>query len=214
MPLGSRHRTEMTALFLKMGDAVECRGCCAIRCADRRVDRGHVAQTPSPHQISIIAIAQAREITHMRQGQNHQKRPRGRGGRKPHNMTNRTFDSNGPDVKIRGTASHIYEKYLQLARDAQSSGDRIQGENYLQHAEHYWRVLVATQPPGQPYQPGGYGPNGEQRQNGGQGGYGVPGEGPQPDFSGRQNGEGQDMNGEEGEDEGDDEGDGEEMPRA
>jgi hypothetical protein len=138
------------------------------------------------------------------QGQNnHQKRPRGRGGRKPHNMTNRTFDSTGPDVKIRGTATHIYEKYLQLARDAQSSGDRIQGENYLQHAEHYWRVLMATQPPGQTYQQGGYGPNGEGQRGNGQPGYnGVPGEGPQPEFRpGEMNQDGDE--GDEG-DEGDD----------
>jgi hypothetical protein len=58
---------------------------------------------------------------------------------------NRTFDSNGPEVKIRGSAAHVYEKYLQLARDANASGDRIAAENYLQHAEHYYRILAATQ---------------------------------------------------------------------
>lgn len=58
---------------------------------------------------------------------------------------NRTYDSNGPEVKIRGTASHVYEKYLQLARDANSSGDRVMAENYLQHAEHYYRIVAATQ---------------------------------------------------------------------
>jgi hypothetical protein len=47
-------------------------------------------------------------------------------------------------VKIRGSASHVYEKYLQLARDANSSGDRIMAENYLQHAEHYYRIMAAT----------------------------------------------------------------------
>ena len=56
------------------------------------------------------------------------------------------MDSNGPDVKIRGTASHIYDKYQVLARDAQSSGDRIGAENYLQHAEHYFRLIQASQP--------------------------------------------------------------------
>lgn len=69
---------------------------------------------------------------------------------------NRTLESNGPDVKIRGNAHHIYEKYQQLARDANSSGDRVMAENYLQHAEHYYRVIVATQgsfqPQGQPQQ--------------------------------------------------------------
>ena len=58
---------------------------------------------------------------------------------------NRSYDSNGPEVKIRGTASHIYEKYLQLARDANSSGDRIMAESYLQHAEHYFRIMAAAQ---------------------------------------------------------------------
>jgi len=72
------------------------------------------------------------------------KRSRGR-GRRPQNNHNRSFDSTGPDVKIRGTASQVYEKYLQLARDSNSSGDRIQAENYLQHAEHYYRILMVAQ---------------------------------------------------------------------
>lgn len=58
---------------------------------------------------------------------------------------NRTFDSSGPEIKIRGSASHVYEKYLQLARDANASGDRVTAENYLQHAEHYYRIMVAQQ---------------------------------------------------------------------
>jgi hypothetical protein len=79
----------------------------------------------------------------MRQGQQN-KRMRGR-SRKGPNPLARTYESNGPDVKIRGTALHIAEKYLQLARDAQSSGDRVGGENYLQHAEHYFRIVAAAQ---------------------------------------------------------------------
>lgn len=59
------------------------------------------------------------------------------------NGTHRNFDSNGPDVKIRGTASTIFERYCQLARDANSSGDRVAAENYLQHAEHYYRIMLA-----------------------------------------------------------------------
>lgn len=64
----------------------------------------------------------------------------------------RTFESNGPDVKIRGTAAHVADKYVQLARDAQASGDPVAAENYFQHAEHYYRILAAAQPPfqGQP----------------------------------------------------------------
>jgi hypothetical protein len=72
----------------------------------------------------------------------------GGGGHNP----NRTFDSNGPEVKVRGSASHVFEKYLQLARDANSSGDRVMAENYLQHAEHYFRILAAQQAQMQQYQ--------------------------------------------------------------
>lgn len=58
---------------------------------------------------------------------------------------NRTYDSNGPEIKVRGSASHVYEKYLQLARDANTQGDRVMAESYLQHAEHYFRILAAIQ---------------------------------------------------------------------
>jgi hypothetical protein len=80
----------------------------------------------------------------MRNGQN--KRMRGRNNhRKSHNPMARVFESNGPDVKIRGNPSHIAEKYVQLARDAQASGDPVAAENYYQHAEHYYRVIAAAQ---------------------------------------------------------------------
>lgn len=79
----------------------------------------------------------------MRPGQN--KRMRGRNNRKGPNPLTRTYESNGPDVKIRGTAHHVAEKYLQLARDAQSSGDPVMAESYLQHAEHYFRIIAAAQ---------------------------------------------------------------------
>jgi Domain of unknown function (DUF4167) len=94
-------------------------------------------------------------------------RSRGRkGGGGGHNNLNRTLESNGPDVKIRGSAAHIHEKYLSLARDAHSSGDRVGAENYLQHAEHYHRLMMAALPPGQslPYgqsQQGHYNGNSE-----------------------------------------------------
>lgn len=65
--------------------------------------------------------------------------------RKSHNPLTRVFESNGPDVKIRGTASHVAEKYIQLARDAQASGDPVGAENYYQHAEHYFRLIAAAQ---------------------------------------------------------------------
>jgi len=65
--------------------------------------------------------------------------------RKGPNPLTRNYESNGPDVKIRGSAQQIGEKYAQLARDAQSSGDRVIAENYLQHAEHYNRIIAAAQ---------------------------------------------------------------------
>src|SRR5690606_33028943 len=61
------------------------------------------------------------------------------------NPLTRTYESNGPDVKIRGSAQQIAEKYAALARDAMSSGDRVMAENYLQHAEHYNRIIAAAQ---------------------------------------------------------------------
>jgi len=74
----------------------------------------------------------------------------------------RNFDSNGPDVKIRGTASHIFERYCQLARDANSAGDRVGAENFLQHAEHYFRIMLAqgTAPGQQRPNPANPAPNG------------------------------------------------------
>lgn len=73
------------------------------------------------------------------------KRSRGR-GRRQGNSANRSYESNGPDVKVRGTANTICEKYQSLAQDALSSGELINAENYLQHAEHYYRIVQATQP--------------------------------------------------------------------
>jgi hypothetical protein len=111
-----------------------------------------------------LTLAGARFLAHGAGGEGRitVKRSR-RGGRRPHSggnagggggggggnngggfNPNRTYDSSGPEVKIRGSASHVYEKYLQLARDANSSGDRIIAENYLQHAEHYYRIMAAA----------------------------------------------------------------------
>ncbi len=79
----------------------------------------------------------------MRQNQQKQ-RPRGRSRKNPNPMS-RSFESNGPDVKIRGNPAHIAERYATLARDASSSGDRVMAENYYQHAEHYNRIIAAAQ---------------------------------------------------------------------
>lgn len=73
------------------------------------------------------------------------KRSRGR-GRRQGNSSNRNYESNGPDLKVRGNAQSIYEKYQSLAHDALSSGELITAENYLQHAEHYYRIVQANQP--------------------------------------------------------------------
>ena len=96
----------------------------------------------------------------------------GNNNNKPQNILHRNFESTGPDVKVRGNAQHVYEKYLQLARDANSSGDRVLAENYLQHAEHSYRIIAAAQaamPQHQPSQQQQH--NQQQNQNGR---YGQP----------------------------------------
>jgi hypothetical protein len=72
-------------------------------------------------------------------------RNRNGNGNKSQNPLSKVYESNGPDVKVRGTANHIADKYLQLARDSQSSGDPVSAENYYQHAEHYLRIVAAAQ---------------------------------------------------------------------
>src|SRR5262245_3680617 len=89
----------------------------------------------------------------MRNGKNKRMRGRNRNnnnhnqnrGHHHHNPLTRVYESNGPDVKIRGTAHHIAEKYLQLARDATSAGDHVTAEAHYQHAEHYFRLIAAAQ---------------------------------------------------------------------
>ncbi|GAN68909.1 hypothetical protein AOR01nite_01600 [Acetobacter orleanensis] len=56
---------------------------------------------------------------------------------------NHVFDSHGPDVRVRGTAQQLFEKYLQHGRDATGAGDRVAAEAYFQHAEHYFRIMNA-----------------------------------------------------------------------
>ncbi|MDE0781166.1 MAG: DUF4167 domain-containing protein, partial [Alphaproteobacteria bacterium] len=82
----------------------------------------------------------------MRPNNANNRRSRGRGGRKSGNTRNQSFDSNGPGARVRGNASQIYEKYQQLARDAASGGDRVGAENFLQHAEHYYRLMIVNGP--------------------------------------------------------------------
>ena len=113
----------------------------------------------------------------MRQGP-HNKRGRGRGGNRRVGVPNRnqTFDSNGPDVRIRGSAHQVHEKYLTLARDASASGDRVLAESYFQHAEHYFRILNAFSEES--------GNDGNRARANGNGGRHVfDGEQPQPDIA-------------------------------
>jgi hypothetical protein len=120
------------------------------------------------------------------------RRPRSRGNGKRH-PSSRTFESSSPDAKVRGTAQQVLDKYLALADDSVTAGDRIAAEGYFQHAEHYYRILHVDAPPRQ----GGQAPKPEQPQtpsgeasqpeaappqgsNGGQEPQALPGEGPQP----------------------------------
>jgi hypothetical protein len=75
-------------------------------------------------------------------GQNKQWEGRRNAG---NNSRNRFYESNGPDVKVRGPASLVAEKYQQLARDAHTSGDLVAAEAYQQYAEHYYRLVAAEQ---------------------------------------------------------------------
>jgi hypothetical protein len=122
-------------------------------------------------------------VTRSRQRGRRPQNTHGGGGSQHHNP-NRTFDSSGPEVKIRGSASHVYEKYLQLARDANAQGDRVAAENYLQHAEHYYRILATAQTQQQQQ----YQQRGQQPQYNGNGAGRVNGDGSQaassePSFS-------------------------------
>ncbi len=78
-------------------------------------------------------------------GHNDRIRDRQTNRRREPNPLTRSYDSHGPDVRIRGTALHVAEKYLQLARDAHTGSNPVAAENYLQHAEHYFRLIATAQ---------------------------------------------------------------------
>lgn len=112
-------------------------------------------------------------------GKRSRNRP-GRNNHRPQNNRNQTFDSSGPEGKVRGTANQVYEKYLALARDASSSSDRVMAENYFQHAEHYFRIMVASGQQMRPRAPGEFGEEGFEGQDGeGQDGQGYIADQPQ-----------------------------------
>jgi hypothetical protein len=106
---------------------------------------------------------------------------------------NHVFDSNGPDMRIRGTSQQLFEKYLQLGRDATSGGDRVMAESYFQHAEHYFRILNAMNQAAQQNGQGGHQQQNRRQFNGGDeaqataeaeaedAGAAPPGTGEQPD---------------------------------
>lgn len=107
------------------------------------------------------------------------------GGGVPLNR-NHVFDSSGPDLRVRGTAQQLFEKYLQLGRDATGSGDRVMAESYFQHAEHYFRILNAmNQAAQQSQQQQGGQPQGGQhqqrRQYQNEGGETMAAEGAEPE---------------------------------
>jgi Domain of unknown function (DUF4167) len=78
-------------------------------------------------------------------GQTDRFRDRQTNRRREPNPLTRSYDSRGPDVRVRGTALHVAERYLQLARDANTASNPVAAENYLQHAEHYFRLMAAAQ---------------------------------------------------------------------
>jgi hypothetical protein len=102
---------------------------------------------------------------------------------------NHVFDSNGPDMRLRGTAQQLFEKYLQLGRDATSAGDRVMAEGYFQHAEHYFRILNAMNQ-AQQQQGGGHHQGNYRRHQNGPDMQDQPmdGMGDQPEFNGHANG--------------------------
>lgn len=120
------------------------------------------------------------------------RRPRSRGNGKRH-PSSRTFESNSPDAKVRGTAQQVLDKYLTLAQDSVTAGDRVAAEGYFQHAEHYYRILHVDggpRPGAQAPRPDQQAPSGENSQpkaarpaggNSGQEPQDLPGEGPQPE---------------------------------
>lgn len=85
----------------------------------------------------------------MNKNQNQNKnRSRGRNSNRQRSSRGNNFESSGPEVKVRGTAQQVLDKYLQLARDANLSGDRVTAEGYQQYAEHYYRLINADAPDG------------------------------------------------------------------
>lgn len=122
----------------------------------------------------------------------------GGGGYRPQNTSshqpmnrNHVFDSTGPDMRIRGTAQQLFEKYLQIGRDAFGSGDRVMAESYFQHAEHYFRILNAMSQAQQSAPPQQHHQQPRRYQNGPESNEGYGDAGEQPDVPPMTNGHAQ-----------------------
>jgi hypothetical protein len=85
-----------------------------------------------------------KHTTNTRRGRN-----RGNGRRHPQSLKSQTFESSGPDGKIRGTAQQVLDRYLVLGRDAASAGDPVAAEGFYQFAEHYYRIINAAEKAGE-----------------------------------------------------------------
>ncbi len=105
---------------------------------------GPDCHTDSPTRTSTVTSM--RDFKGMKRQRGRNRKPSG-GNNANATNPNRSWDSQGPEnIKVRGNAQTVYERYMQLARDAAAAGDRVLAENYTQHAEHYFRVLRALQP--------------------------------------------------------------------
>ena len=96
---------------------------------------------------------QSEQIGPMRQGSNTRRpRSRGNGKRHPSASKNQTVESSGPEGKVRGTAQQVYDKYVTLARDALTAGDRVAAETFAQFADHYYRQILGSRDDERPAQ--------------------------------------------------------------
>lgn len=125
--------------------------------------------------------------SNVRRGRSRNNNNNNNPNRRPGSSRNSTFESNGPNVKIRGTAQQVQEKYIALARDASSAGDRILAEGYLQFAEHYYRIASAAeaqnggQQQNRPASPQSFDDRGEDQSGGERNDDGQDGENPNDD---------------------------------
>lgn len=108
---------------------------------ERKIRGAHVGLCDLKAMAMVSARTTLIDLKRYRVNNPKQNRGRHRNNARRSNPSRQNFDSNGPGVRIRGNATQVYEKYIQLARDAQGTGDRVMAENLLQHAEHYYRIL-------------------------------------------------------------------------